>query len=197
VAFPWNSDPHILGIPDRDELRPVIIKDSLPSSSLAGGWPSPAFIGNDSRIELSYSINFFVGDQPIIQREMEGGEKVSMKELKETIMFLVKQLVELKGAFSKTASVSGFEAQRGSSSGLEPRTNVAQKINLWLLQKCPTLTWRLIAHPQQANKLKWYSLSESFHVLRGQRKMMWSPSFGKLIRLLHHPIVQTGNGSSG
>jgi len=46
---------------------------------------------------------------------------VSMKELKETVLFLVKQLAELKGAFSKTASVSGFEAQRGSSSGLEAR----------------------------------------------------------------------------
>jgi len=44
-----------------------------------------------------------------------------MKELKETVMLLVKQLAELKGAFSKTASVSGLEAQRGSSSGLEAR----------------------------------------------------------------------------
>jgi len=44
---------------------------------------------------------------------MEGSEEVSMKELKETVMFLVKQLVELKGAFSKTASVSGFEGEEG------------------------------------------------------------------------------------
>jgi len=36
-------------------------------------------------------------------------------------MFLVKQLAELKGAFSKTASVSCYEARRGSSSGLEAR----------------------------------------------------------------------------
>jgi len=105
VAFPWNSDPHILGIPAGDD---VLIKDTSPSS-LACGLPSPAFIGNNGRIELSYLINFFVGDQPIIQREMEGSEEVSMKELKETVMFLVKQLAELKGAFSKTASVSGFE----------------------------------------------------------------------------------------
>jgi len=72
VAFPWNSNPHILGIPVRDELRSVLNKYGLPSSSLACGLSSPAFIANDGRIELSYSINFFVGDQPIIQREMEG-----------------------------------------------------------------------------------------------------------------------------
>jgi len=71
------------------------------------------------RVIILYQL--FVGDQPIIQREMEGSEEVSMKELKETVMFLVKQSVELKGAFSKTASVSGYEAQRGSSSGLEAR----------------------------------------------------------------------------
>jgi len=47
-----------------------------------------------------------------------------MKELKETVTFLVKQLAELKGAFSKADSVSGFEAQRGSSgwkARLEPK----------------------------------------------------------------------------
>jgi len=33
-----------------------------------------------------------------------------MKELKETVMFLVKQLAEPKGAFSKTDLVSGNEA---------------------------------------------------------------------------------------
>jgi len=54
---------HILGIPARDELLPMLIKDSLPSSSLACGLLSPAFIGYNGRIELSYSINFFVGDQ--------------------------------------------------------------------------------------------------------------------------------------
>jgi len=61
---------------------PLLNKDSLPSSSLAFGLPSPAFIGNNGRIELSYSINFFVGDQPIIKREMEGSDEgeVSSKQ---------------------------------------------------------------------------------------------------------------------
>jgi len=83
AAFPWNSDPHILAIPAGDEQCSVLNKDSLPSS-LACGLPSPAFIGNDGRIELSYSLNFFVGDQPIMQREMEGSDEgeVSLKELK-------------------------------------------------------------------------------------------------------------------
>jgi len=27
VAFPWNSDPHILGIPAGDELRPAIKRE--------------------------------------------------------------------------------------------------------------------------------------------------------------------------
>jgi len=63
----------------------LLNKYSLPSS-LACGLPSPAFIGNDCRIELSYSVNLFVGDQPIIQREMEGSDEgeVSLKELKDS-----------------------------------------------------------------------------------------------------------------
>jgi len=43
MAFPRNSDPNI---PVGDELRPVLNKDSLPSS-LACGLPSPAFIGDE------------------------------------------------------------------------------------------------------------------------------------------------------
>jgi len=62
AAFSQNSDPHIPGIPTGDELRSVLNKDSLPSSSQACGLPSPAFIGDNSRIELSHSINSFVGD---------------------------------------------------------------------------------------------------------------------------------------
>jgi len=48
----------------------------------------PAFIGDDGRIELSYSINSFVGDQPIILREMKGSDKgeVSLKEVKDTVL---------------------------------------------------------------------------------------------------------------
>jgi len=45
-----------MGIPAGDELRSRPNKPSLPSSSLACGLPSPAFIGNDGRIELSYSV---------------------------------------------------------------------------------------------------------------------------------------------
>jgi len=60
AAFPWNSNPNIPGIPARDEQRSMLNKDSLPSFSQACGLPSPAFIGNNGRIELSYSINFFV-----------------------------------------------------------------------------------------------------------------------------------------
>jgi len=37
VAFPWNSNPHIPGIPAGDELCYVFNKTSLPSSSLAYG----------------------------------------------------------------------------------------------------------------------------------------------------------------
>jgi hypothetical protein len=44
VAFPWNSNPHILGIPAGDEeLHSDLNKDSLPSSSLACGFSSPTF----------------------------------------------------------------------------------------------------------------------------------------------------------
>jgi len=68
-------NPHIPGIPARDELCSNLNKDSLPSSSLACGLPSPTFIGNNGRIELSYSVNFFVGDQPIIKREMQGSDE--------------------------------------------------------------------------------------------------------------------------
>jgi len=39
--------------------------------------------------------------------------------------------------------------------GFGQGTNVAQQINLCLLQKCPSLTQRLIDHPHQANKCKW------------------------------------------
>jgi len=100
AAFPRNSNPQIPGIPAGDELGSRPNKPSLPPSSLACGLPSPAFIGNDGRIELSYSINFFVGDQPIIQREMEGSDEgeVSLKELKDTVLLLAKQMVELKAA---------------------------------------------------------------------------------------------------
>jgi len=83
-------------------------KDSLSSSSLACGLPSPTFIGNDSRIELSYSVNFFVGDQPIIQREMEGSDEgeMSLKELKDTVLFLAKQFCSSLNFFNLSADIS-------------------------------------------------------------------------------------------
>jgi len=137
VAFPWNSNPHIPGIPARDvphilripardELCSVLNKHSLPSSSLACGLPSPAFIGNDSRIELSYSINLFVGDQLITQREMEGsdGGEVSLKELKDTVLLLAKQMVELKAAMSQREEISSRSSEYplGSLPGSETRS---------------------------------------------------------------------------
>jgi len=109
VAFPRNSDPHIPGIPDGDELN----RHSLPSSSLACGLPSPAFIGDYGRIELSYSVNFFVGDQLIIQREMEGSDEgeVSLKELKDTVLLLAKQMVELKAAMSQREEITSRSSE--------------------------------------------------------------------------------------
>jgi hypothetical protein len=73
-------------------------------SSLACGLSCPAFIGNNSRIELLASLSIFVGDQLIRKGEMGDSEEVIM-ELKETVMFLVKQLVELNGAFSHSAKL--------------------------------------------------------------------------------------------
>jgi len=92
-----------LGIPAGDELRSMLNKYSLPSFSLACGLSSPAFIGNNSRIELSYLVNFFVGDQPILQKEMKGSDEgeVSLKELKHTVLLLAKQMVELKAAMNQ------------------------------------------------------------------------------------------------
>jgi len=107
----------------------VLNKISSPSSPLACGLSSPIFIGNNSRIELSYSINFFVGDQLIIQREMEGSEEgeVRLKEMKDIVLLLAKQMVEPQAAMSQTeemASLSSSEATlatlqgpRGTSNG--------------------------------------------------------------------------------
>jgi len=77
LAFPGNnSNPHIPGIPAGDVLN----KDSLPSSLSHFHWQR-------WQDELSYLINFFVGDQPIIQREMEGSDEgeVSLKEVKDML----------------------------------------------------------------------------------------------------------------
>jgi len=127
VAFPWNSNPHILGIPAGDELRSRPNKPT--SSSLACGLASPAFIG---RIELSYSINFFVGDQPIIQREMEGSDEgeVSLKELKDTVLLLVKQMVELKHAMSQREEIASRspEYPLGSLPGSETKSGAGREL---------------------------------------------------------------------
>jgi len=74
---------------------------------------SPAFIGNNRRIELSYSINFFVGDQPIIQREMEGIDEgeVSWKEVKDTVLLLAKQMVNLKAAMSQREEIASRSSE--------------------------------------------------------------------------------------
>jgi len=59
-------------------------------------------------IELSFSINFFVGDKPIIQREMEGSDEgeVSLKEVKDTVLLLAKQMVELKAAMGQREDIA-------------------------------------------------------------------------------------------
>jgi len=130
VAFPRNSDPHIPGIPARDEHS---INSVLPSSSLACGLPSPAFIGDDGRIELSYSINFFVGDhQPIIQWEMEGSDEgeVSLKELKDTVLLLAKQMVELKAAMSQREGIASRRPEHplGSLPGSETKSGAGREL---------------------------------------------------------------------
>jgi len=64
--------------------------------------------------ELSYSINFFVGDQPIIKREMEGSVEgeVSLKKVKDTVLPMAKQMLELKAALNIHWGV--FQTQRSS-----------------------------------------------------------------------------------
>jgi len=108
----------------------VLNKYSLPSSSLACGLPSPAFIGDDSRIELSYSTNFFVEDQPIIQREMKGSDKVSLKEVKGTVLLLAKQMGELKAAMSQSEEIasSSSEYPSGSLPGSEIKSGAGREL---------------------------------------------------------------------
>jgi len=137
VAFPWNSNPHIPGIPARDELRSMLNKYSLPSSSLACGLPSPSFIGDDCRIstfliELSYLINLFVGDQLIIQREMEGSDEgeVSLNEVKDTVLLLAKQMVELKAAMSQREEIASRSSEYplGSLPGSETKSGAGREL---------------------------------------------------------------------
>jgi len=112
-------------------LRSVLNKYSFPSSSLACG-SSPTFIGNDSRIELSDSVNFFVGDQPIIQREMEGSDEgeVSWKEVNDTVLLLAKQMVELKAAMNWREEIasSSSEYLLGSLPGSEIKYGAGREL---------------------------------------------------------------------
>jgi len=132
VAFPQNSDLHILGIPSGDELHSMLNKYSLPSSSLACGLPCPTFIGDDGRIELSYSVNFFVGDQPIIQREMEGSDEgeVGLKEVKDILLLLAKQMVELKAAMSQREEIASRSSEYplGSLPGSETKSGAGREL---------------------------------------------------------------------
>jgi len=66
----------------------------------ACGLSSPTFIGDCGRIELSYSINFFVRSDHHSKGNGKEGE-VSLKELKDTVLLLAKQMVELKAAMSQ------------------------------------------------------------------------------------------------
>jgi len=112
-------------------FTPGLINPVLPSSSLPCGLPSPAFIGDNGRIELSYSINFFVGDQPIIQREMEGNDEgeVSLKELKDTVLLLAKQVVELKAAMSQREEIASRSSEYplGSLPGSETKSGAGRE----------------------------------------------------------------------
>jgi len=58
-------------------------------------------------------ILFFVGDQPIIQREMEGSDEgeVSLKEVKDTVLLLSKQMVEIKAAMSQREEISSRSSE--------------------------------------------------------------------------------------
>jgi len=49
-----------------------------------------------------------VGDQLIIQREMEGSDEggVSLKEMKDMVLLLAKQMVELKAAMSQREEIA-------------------------------------------------------------------------------------------
>jgi len=62
-------------------------------------------------MELSYLINFFMGDQLIIQREMEGSDEteVSLKEMKD--MVLAKQMVELKAAMGQREEIASSSTE--------------------------------------------------------------------------------------
>jgi len=125
VAFPWNSNPHILGIPARDELCSML-KYSLPSSL----WV--VSLAMTAGYELSYLINFFVGDQPIIQREMEGSDEgeVSWKEVKDTVLLLAKQMVELKEAMSQREEItsSSSEDPLGRLPGSEIKSGAGREL---------------------------------------------------------------------
>jgi len=87
---------HGIPIPKIWEFQPEVYKLCFfsSSSSLACGLAYPAFIGDDRRIELSYSINFFCGRSAHQKRAMEG--EVSWKEVKDTVLVLAKQMGELK-----------------------------------------------------------------------------------------------------
>jgi len=63
-------------------------------------------------------------------------------------MFLVKQLAELKGAFRKTASVSGFEAQRGSSSVWRPDLSPRSQGLLFRTQGAEWKKWKASGEPR-------------------------------------------------
>jgi len=54
-----------------------------------------------------------VGDQPIIQREMEGSDEgeVSLKELKDTVLLLEKQIVELKAAMGQREEIASRSSE--------------------------------------------------------------------------------------
>jgi len=106
-SYGWQFDTTAFPIEDKSKLQGVGVEESL-ASLLRGS------VAIQAQLSLLLSNSDDDDTAHHTQREMEGSEEVSMKELNETVLFLVKQLAELKGELSKTASVSGYEAQRGA-----------------------------------------------------------------------------------
>jgi len=73
-----------------------------------------------------------VGDQPIIQREMEGSYEgeVSLKELKDTVLLLAKQMVELKAAMIQREEIASRSSEYllGSLPGSETKSGAGREL---------------------------------------------------------------------
>jgi len=70
-----------------------------------------------------------VGDQPIIKREMEGSDEGEVS-LKDTVLLLAKQMVELKAAMSQREDIasSSSEYPLGSLPGSEIKSGAGREL---------------------------------------------------------------------